>query len=227
MNYPVHERFTTFQGEGTHMGRPAFFIRLFGCPVHCPWCDSAGTWHKDWVPTHIDRMTEEQLAAEFKASGVPVAVITGGEPAVHDLLPLTEALKKADADVHLETSGAFAFRGPVDWMVLSPKKWKLPVPSMVQLADEFKVIVEEVGDIEFYEEVLLDLGAGPDMQVWLHPEWSKRQDKAILKEICNVVVAGNGRYRAGWQLHKLYQVDAFDARTRPLVPLGGNPEKGI
>ena len=53
---PIHEVFYAFQGEGVHMGKSAFFIRTFGCPLHCPWCDSAGTWHKDFIPKQIDKI---------------------------------------------------------------------------------------------------------------------------------------------------------------------------
>src|SRR5690606_10755697 len=53
VRYPVHEQFHTWQGEGVHMGRSAYFIRTFGCPVKCPWCDSAGTWHPDHIPAKV------------------------------------------------------------------------------------------------------------------------------------------------------------------------------
>ena len=43
-NYPVAEAFFSVQGEGLHMGRSAYFIRLYGCNVKCPWCDSKPAW---------------------------------------------------------------------------------------------------------------------------------------------------------------------------------------
>src|ERR1700743_3054774 len=109
--YPVQERFFTFQGEGVHMGLPAFFIRLYGCPVHCPWCDSAGTWHPNYKPDHIDRFSSSELTREATAAGANMVVITGGEPAIHDLKDLTTSLQEAGMRVHLETSGAFPLRG--------------------------------------------------------------------------------------------------------------------
>ena len=65
---PIHERFFTWQGEGVHTGRSAYFIRLQGCPVKCPWCDSAGTWHPDWVPKDVEKISPKTLAEDV-ASG--------------------------------------------------------------------------------------------------------------------------------------------------------------
>lgn len=230
LTYPIHERFATFQGEGVHMGKAAFFIRTFGCPVQCPWCDSAGTWHPHWVPKDVQRMSPTELAKEARGSGMGMVVITGGEPTVYDLEPLTDALDEALLDVHLETSGSFPIKGNFDWVTLSPKRWKLPLQSTVAEADEFKLIIEAPEDIGFYLELLQDLGYNwredSIHPVWLHPEWSQRDNRVVLDAISTAVRLGEGVLRAGWQLHKLYQVDARDARSRPLVPLGGVEEKG-
>lgn len=107
---PIHEQFYTFQGEGSHAGRAAYFIRTFGCPVHCPWCDSAGTWHPDYIPEKVERLSETKLAEEVSKTEAEFVVVTGGEPAIHDLKPLVDALHAIGRKVHLETSGAFLFR---------------------------------------------------------------------------------------------------------------------
>jgi 7-carboxy-7-deazaguanine synthase len=106
---PIHECFYTWQGEGVHMGRAAFFIRTFGCPVQCPWCDAAGTWHPDFIPDKVDKIDPHTLAAIAEASGCEFVVITGGEPAIHDLSELTRELKARGLPAHIETSGAFLF----------------------------------------------------------------------------------------------------------------------
>lgn len=225
---PIHERFYTFQGEGCFMGQPAFFIRTYGCPVHCPWCDSAGTWHKDYVPKEIERLTVEQLALEAKHSQAPFVVITGGEPAVHDLNELCDTLHTLHIKVHLETSGAYEINGTFDWITVSPKRWKLPLPSNLMLADEYKFIIERPTDILYYLDVLETGGEAvpPVKPVWLHPEWSKREDREVLNAIVGTVKVHAGNFRAGYQLHKLYGVDAMDDRSKSLVPLGGDPKKG-
>ena len=67
MKYPVYERFYTWQGEGVHLGRAAYFIRLYGCPQSCPWCDSAGTWHRDYRPDSVTLMDAHELAEVVRA----------------------------------------------------------------------------------------------------------------------------------------------------------------
>lgn len=225
---PLFERFRAFQGEGVHMGRPAFFIRTYGCPVKCPWCDSAGTWHKDFVPKDIQRMEVAQLVEEALQAAPEFVVITGGEPTVHDLMPLAVEMAEHGLAVHLETSGAFPFDADLfAWVTLSPKRWKMPLAENYVLADEFKLIIENPIDIKFYthptEAQLTELHSRP---IWLHPEWSQRENPVVLNAICQAVETGGGLYRAGCQLHKYYRVDQRDNRTRPNVPLGGNPEKG-
>lgn len=209
------------------MGRPAFFLRTFGCPVQCPWCDSAGTWHPDWVPKDVKKMTRLEILWEVDKGPRPdFVVITGGEPAVHDLNPLCAKLHESHYPIHLETSGGFPIRGDIDWITLSPKKWKPPLSENVDSADEFKVIVETKEDIAFYDKMLRDLGHRGSQPIWLHPEWGHREDPVVLGAISDAAKEGRGKFRAGWQLHKLYQVDARDSRSRPLVPLGGDLRKG-
>lgn len=232
--YPVHEKFHTFQGEGVYSGRPASFIRLYGCPVQCPWCDSAGTWHKDFVPAGIDKLTGLDLAGwaapeESEIRNV-IAVITGGEPTIFDLSQLTGALHGRQLQAHLETSGGFPIRGSFDWITLSPKKWKPPLAVNVAQADEFKFIIESAMDIGFYTTMLQSRGYYENMKaapIWLHPEWSKHQDALVLNAISDAVKKQMFPYRAGWQLHKNYRVDLLDPGSRPLVPLGGNPTLGF
>lgn len=233
--YPVHEMFHTWQGEGVHMGQSAFFVRLFGCPVHCPWCDSAGTWHKNYVPKDIKKMSASDIIVEATSSDYHprFIVITGGEPAVHDLTNIVTAA--GAMSIHLETSGGFDLNEAlIDWITVSPKKWHPPIREVVRRADEFKFIIEHPEDIEFYTDMILEKGAvfndgvdSEEVPIWLHPEWSKREDPTVLSAISEAVKKTSfPYYRAGWQLHKLYKVDGLDARSRPLVPLGGDPKKG-
>jgi len=224
--YPIHEMFDTFQGEGIHLGKPAFFIRTFGCPVHCPWCDSAGTWHPDWIPKDVNRMTPEEIVRQLPA-GCQMVIVTGGEPAIHDLAPLVDALHERELRVHLETSGGFSIKGEFDWITLSPKRWKHPFMGSLVRADEFKFIIEAPEDIDFYWKLIQIPNYPEERPIWLHPEWSKCKNPEVLDAICDAVKDGRGRFRAGWQLHKCYQVDQLDSRSRPLVPLGGDFKKGF
>jgi 7-carboxy-7-deazaguanine synthase len=230
---PIHERFFTFQGEGVFTGMPSFFIRTYGCPVHCPWCDSAGTWHKDYVPGQVNRMDARLLAQEARDSGAKVVVITGGEPMVHQLRDLVCDLHDMNIRVHIETCGAFEPNAAFDWITVSPKRWAkngVLDRKAVGMASEFKIIVEGPGDIDYYLLCMERAGymAWKDKPIWLHPEWSKHKDPVVLKAIIDAVKnRPDVFFRAGWQLHKLYAVDSHDLRSKPLVPLGGNPALGF
>jgi organic radical activating enzyme len=230
MKYPVYERFYTWQGEGVHLGRAAYFIRLYGCPQACPWCDSAGTWHRDFRPDGVTLMEETELAdvVDRESPDGAVVVVTGGEPILFDLKPLTDALHARGRRVHLETSGIAPLRGDLDWVTLSPKPFgQPPLPEVVARADEVKIIVHDPADIQAGLDTLGGLREGA--VVWLHPEWSRARDRdaGVLNAITGAVKA-NPRLRAGYQMHKLYRADDLDAHSdKRLIPLGGNPDLGF
>ena len=120
ISYPVMEAFATVQGEGAHSGTPSWFLRLGGCDVGCVWCDVKESWDANAHPRH----SLEDIVSAAVDSGRKVVVVTGGEPAMHNLAPLTEALHEAGLQTHIETSGAHALTGTWDWVTLSPKKFK-------------------------------------------------------------------------------------------------------
>lgn len=224
--YPLLEHFLTFQGEGAHMGRPAYFLRLYGCDQQCPWCDAAATWHPAWRPDGIGIYTAEELAELVRAPIGSIVVLTGGEPTMYRLEPVVCAIHKRGFVVHLETAGHHDIPPNIDWVTLSPKPFaKPPLPASIERADEFKVIVsdrkslsEGLACIQRYRR--------HTAPIWLHPEWSRRQDPEVLRLIAETVKHGR-EFRAGYQLHKLYNVDALDPFSdKRAVPLGGNPTHG-
>ena len=200
--YPVFEFFHSFQGEGEFLGRSAFFIRLFGCPIRCPWCDSAGTWKPDGA-AEIEYISADELAEAAAAVNPDCVVITGGEPTIHDLTALCDALHAKRLRVHLETCGAFPIRGNIDWITLSPKRRKLPLAENWMRANEIKLIVDGPGALE---EWAGKIGENKASSIWLHPEWSLSRDPEILGKIADWVCVHGAPFRAGWQLHKLFNV---------------------
>lgn len=200
--FPVFESFHSWQGEGTHAGRSAFFIRLAGCPIRCSWCDSSGTWDADSAP----KISAEMLAEKALAVRPDFVVITGGEPAIHDLASLCDALHGAGLRVHIETSGAFPIRGKIDWVTLSPKTRRLPLSENWSLANEIKIIVPAPEELDFWVEKISRERIRSDASVWLHPEWSQRENSRVLDAISRCVCQRGFPFRAGWQLHKLFNV---------------------
>lgn len=204
---PVNDIFYSFQGEGMAMGMAAFFIRLQGCPLRCHWCDSVQTWDGKSGRS----FTPQALADMAAKTPAQIVVITGGEPAIHDLQPLTQALKAVGKRVHIETSGAFSLRGTFDWITLSPKLAKLPLPENVRQADEFKIIVDSPAAIDEWIDLLSPISARCKA-IWLHPEWSQHRSPTICAAIVTAVKKRAGLVRAGIQLHKYYAADEFDGR---------------
>ncbi|MFC5407799.1 7-carboxy-7-deazaguanine synthase QueE [Larkinella bovis] len=167
---PVMEAFYTLQGEGAHTGKAAYFIRLGGCDVGCHWCDVKESWDADVHPKRtIPEMVEQALQYPGR-----MAVITGGEPLMHDLTDLTLALKKAGFRTNIETSGVYPVSGEWDWICFSPKKFKEPHPGIFQRADELKVIVYNRSDFAFAESFVELLQ--PQCKLFLQPEWSRSNE---------------------------------------------------
>ena len=193
---PLMEEFYTIQGEGYHTGTAAYFIRVGGCDVGCHWCDVKESWNADLhPPTQIDAMV---ATATAQANTV---VITGGEPLMWNMDPLTIKLKEKGMKVHIETSGAYQLSGVWDWICLSPKKNKLPTESVYEKANELKVIIFNKHDFIFAEEQAAK--TNPNAILFLQPEWSKRDEMTPL--IVDYVM-NNPKWRISLQTHKFLNI---------------------
>lgn len=193
---PLMEAFYTIQGEGFHKGTSAYFIRVGGCDVGCHWCDVKESWDaKVHPPTAIDKITSEAL--EFSNT----IVVTGGEPLMWNMYPLTNLLKEKGIQTHIETSGAYEFTGVWDWVCLSPKKNKLPLKNVYRKANELKVIVYNKNDFEFAESQ--SKYVGEDCLLYLQPEWSKRD--TVIPLIVDYVMR-NPKWKVSLQTHKYLKI---------------------
>lgn len=163
---PLVEDFYTIQGEGFHAGKPAYFIRLGGCDVGCSWCDAKNTWNPRLYPP-VDVQTIVDRATACPAQAI---VITGGEPLLYPLGPLTEALRERGLEIFLETSGSHPFSGRFDWVCLSPKRRQPPLAEAYARAHELKVIVEGEADLEWAAQNVAQVGKR--CLLYLQPEWS-------------------------------------------------------
>jgi 7-carboxy-7-deazaguanine synthase len=194
---PLMEEFYTLQGEGAFTGESAYFIRVGGCDVGCHWCDVKESWDAGLhPPTEIKPIVENAL--KYPARTI---VITGGEPLMYEMTPLTSALKAVDFQVHLETSGAYPLTGHFDWICLSPKKTKAPTPSIYSMAHELKVIIYNKNDFAWAEEHASKVGA--DCKLYLQPEWSRRE-KMIPELIA--YVQEHPKWRLSLQSHKYLNI---------------------
>ena len=187
------EQFYTLQGEGAFAGHAAYFIRLGGCDVGCTWCDVKDSWDAAAHPrTSIDAMVE--AAAKYPAR---IAVVTGGEPLMHPLDALTDALHAAGFRTHIETSGAHPLSGSWDWLTLSPKKFKNARPDIIPCADELKIIVYNRHDLAWAETFARDVK--PACRLLLQPEWSR---EAEMLPLIVEYVKNNPKWQVSLQTHK-------------------------
>lgn len=191
------EMFYSLQGEGYHQGKAAFFIRLAGCDVGCVWCDVKDSWDASKHPQlSIGEIVNAALAHPSK-----IAIVTGGEPLLHELDPLTTALKTAGFQTHIETSGSSPLSGQWDWICLSPKKFKFPLEESVAAASELKVVVFNKSDIEWAES--FEKRVSPNCKLYLQPEWDKAD---TMTPLAIDYIKAHPHWELSAQLHKYIQV---------------------
>ncbi len=195
--YPVMEHFYTLQGEGFYSGNAAYFIRLGGCDVGCVWCDVKESWDSSLYPG-IDIHTMQSWAQSHPGS---IIVITGGEPSMYDLEPLTLSFRAAGFRMHIETSASSPLTGVWDWVTLSPKKFKPPLAENMSLADELKIIVFNRSDFKWAEDFARQVK--PECKLYLQPEWDKRE---MMTPMIIEYIKQNPKWQLSLQTHKYINI---------------------
>ena len=196
LELPLMEAFYTIQGEGYHKGSAAYFVRIGGCDVGCHWCDVKESWNPLIHPT-----TEISKISSDAKQKSDIIVITGGEPLIYNMGPLTNLLINNKMKTHLETSGAYPLSGKWNWICLSPKKNKLPLKGIYSKANELKIIVYNLDDLKFAEDQSMKVNK--NCLLYLQPEWSKR-DK-IMPIIVDYAM-NNPKWRVSLQTHKYLNI---------------------
>lgn len=194
---PVMEHFYTIQGEGFHQGRAAYFIRLGGCDVGCVWCDVKESWDASKHPL----LNISDLILNIEKTAAKLVVITGGEPLMHNLDELTAALQAKGFETNIETSGAHPLSGHWNWICLSPKKFKAPLPGIIPLANELKIIVFNKSDLEWAEHYAAQVS--PACKLYLQPEWEKATE---ITPLIIEYIKQNPQWELSLQIHKYIHV---------------------
>lgn len=197
----IHEVFgPTVQGEGYWAGHACDFIRLYGCPVGCSWCDTGySDGGKDITPLTLDFAEIEPQLTQ------PSVIVSGGEPFIHKSLEaLIHLLHGLNKSVHIETSGAMFRSVNADWITLSPKqhlngRYQIPVEAWRD-ASEIKLVVSDGSELKYYDSQL----KAATQPIYLQPEWT--QIKTTLPIVLNLIYESKGRYKLSIQCHKFIGV---------------------
>jgi organic radical activating enzyme len=203
MNYPVAEIFRSLQGEGRWTGREAVFVRLAGCNLKCLWCDTAHSKAR--------MMSGADIAKAIRRYWRPTAsiIITGGEPTIHDLRWLLDAVGEGYW-IGLETNGTndlTSYAGRLSHISFSPKRdkgrWIATHDSMIGLATEIRVVNDGI------EPPMLDWLCGyAAKHRYLSPLWTR--GKMNLMQTVKLLASTNERSAQAWNLsiqtHKLLAI---------------------
>ncbi|MFQ3236875.1 MAG: 7-carboxy-7-deazaguanine synthase [Paraglaciecola sp.] len=221
--YKINEVFESIQGEGAHTGVPSIFIRLQGCPVGCPWCDTKHTWAIDenlkvdatqvmgekgdsdyWFEHTPAQLLDLFASYNYQASNI---ILTGGEPCMYDLRPLSDTLIAQGYTVQIETSGTYAILTHEDtWVTVSPKV-NMPggrkvLKSAVLRANEIKHPVAMQKHIEELEQILTLLEDGTYPLIYLQPISQQKRATDLCIKTC---IARN--WRLSLQTHKFIGIE--------------------
>lgn len=163
---PINEIFgPTIQGEGFVIGRRSMFVRLAYCDYQCAWCDTKYSWMPGLMA--FERLTPGQIVEQLVSrSRCRWLTLTGGNPAIHDLAPLIEALKDRPDPytVVLETQGSLVrdWFGLCDLVAFSPKPPSSAMPTDWEALDRgislarnavLKVVVLDEADYGYARQV--------------------------------------------------------------------------
>ena len=224
MFYPINEIFQTIQCEGFYSGVPSIFIRLQRCPIRCSWCDTKYTWiqlknKKTSINNIISKITPnntwsfvkvEQIIQIIKDQNWTAKhiVITGGEPAIFDLTPLTEELELHGFKNQIETSGTHEIKcSENSWVTVSPKinqsRRYYPLIQALNRSNEIKHLVENNKNIEILDELLIMIKNDKKTRIIsLQPINKKKLSTKLCIEICTI-----RNWRLSIQIHKYININ--------------------
>ncbi|HEK85385.1 MAG: 7-carboxy-7-deazaguanine synthase QueE [Candidatus Saccharicenans sp.] len=198
----VNEIFFSLEGEGLRQGEPTIFVRLSGCNLRCPFCDTKYAW-EDGQPMPISAILSKIVGISrlFPTNWVS---LTGGEPLLQDLRPLIRALRKGGFRIQVETNGTRHLNFRADWLSVSPKPpaYRVTADCRRQVK-EVKLIVTRSLKFKILEKVRQDFPA--KVPILLQPEsnqdWSYRKAWRFFRQ---AVKMNLNNVRLSCQLHKIY-----------------------
>lgn len=221
ISYALNDMYPTVQGEGSFTGMPMVLVRLHGCPVACPFCDTKETWGSD--EDEQVKSIGEALGANtrfVKTNGINIAInarwlapnirwvmLTGGEPALQPLSELVAELHQEHFKVALETSGTANghLGAAIDWVCVSPKidmpGGKPILQSAINTADEIKMVIGKQADVDKLETLLETYATKKDVSICLQPMSQSQRATELCMKLCM-----DRGWRLSLQTHKLANI---------------------
>ncbi len=199
----VNDIFWSAQGEGLNSGLSAIFIRLAGCSLRCPYCDTRGAWRggREMAAPEIAAVVDD-LRSVTPGAGL---VLTGGEPLEQDLEELVKLLQRRRCFVAVETNGLHVQDLPFDWWTVSPKDvagYRVH-PRLWARAAEIKLLVTAALNLD----VLMAIRKKTRAPIILQPEHGRPEKyRHAFKFFQASQQRGITAVRLGAQLHKIYRV---------------------
>ncbi len=201
----IAEIFASLQGEGLRQGEPTLFVRLSGCNLRCPFCDTKRAW------TGGKSATPEQIAGRLerlrRAHPAEWVVLTGGEPLMQDLERLAGLLKKKGYKIQVETNGHYWRDLPsVGWYTVSPK------PPEYIFHPRFRVTAREVKLVasrELTPAVVLRVRDEFPARtpLLIQPESNKPDSRAkALRLVWDAAREGRANVRLSLQMHRILAI---------------------
>ncbi len=199
----IREVFWSAQGEGLRSGVSSLFVRLAGCSLRCPYCDTRAAWRggRECGAAEIVRRVEALAADRCRAQ----VVLTGGEPLEQDLGPLVAALRRRRRFLAIETNGLHFQELPLDWWTVSPKDGAAfrVHPRLWERASEVKLLVTP----ELSLAVVKRLRRRTPAPILLQPQrFARDRYRRAFAFYSECIRAGVPGVRLGMQLHAVYRI---------------------
>ena len=209
----VNEIFYSLQGEGHHTGRAAIFVRLSGCNLACPFCDTDFSSFREMDEAEILQAIHQLLPAVAATSQrpLPMIVLTGGEPTLQNTEPLIDLLHHEGFLEAMETNGTNPLPPNLDWSTVSPKgpvafneggakkrvvhlsQWSRPAMR----CNELKLVFTENCQPERFLDIAADF-------YYLQPcdVGDEQRNQALIRQ-CVEYIKAHPLWRLSLQTHKL------------------------
>lgn len=190
----VNEIFYSLQGEGAHTGTAAIFIRLSGCNLACPFCD---TEHQTY-----EELSREDILQAIVGYGARHLVFTGGEPALQLDEETVRFFKQQGYFIQVETNGTINMPFPdIDWVTCSPKSdYCRNAVVRQERIDEVKVVFDGKNNPEKFLSLPARVHLLQPCDVG-HPEENEK-----IRKQCVEYILSHPQWRLSLQTHKLLNI---------------------